>query len=130
MSALENLVELVNFRLFQPYPVEDIKKALVLALSAFNMVPNITYFTFYDEEIIDQLKDILVTYACHIILMKNSPVERNKEFMQINDGGISYMPPSIAEHLAMLTRELWNNWDSQVRELKQSDSFYEDFVRE
>jgi hypothetical protein len=111
-TSLKNLVALVKDRI----AIEDeIEPALNLSLRAFNMVPCVTYFTFDDEENIDQLSDILVTYACYVILTK-------KAAMAITESSFS--------DLITLARELWNNWDSQVNNLKQSDSFYDDFVQE
>jgi len=111
--SLENLVELVSFRI--AVDAKEIEPALKLALSAFNMVPCVTYFTFEDDENIDQLKDILITYACYVILTKQAS-------RSISENGF--------HDRITLARELWNNWDSQVNNLKQSDSFYDDFVRE
>jgi hypothetical protein len=111
MTALENLVSLVSDRIDTTDLVEFIEPALKLSLSAFNMVPHITYFTFEDEENINQLSDILVTYACYVLVTKKVASIRN--FQE----GIN------------LAHELWSNWNVQVNDLKQSDSFYEDFVR-
>lgn len=129
-DSLENLVDLVRFRMAIPLLDKgDIEKALVLALSAFNMVPCVTYFTFDDEENIDQLSDLLVTYACYVLLSTKSLIERGREF-KTTDNAVSYTPPDVSSHLLTVSRELWNNWDSQVNNLKQSDSFYDDFVQE
>jgi len=125
----ENLVDLVKFRMALEIEEEKIDKALQLSLSAFNMAPCVTYFTFDDEENIEQISDLLVTYACYILLSTNSLVERGRE-ISISTDGTTFVPPNMSEHLVTLARELWNNWDSQVNNLKQSDSFYEDFVRE
>lgn len=124
----ENLVDLVKFRIALELDKETIDKALQLSLSAFNMVPCVTYFTFDDEENIDQISDLLVTYACYVVLSTKSLVERGRE-VSVSSNGVSFVPPDMSEHLVRLSRELWNNWDSQVNNLKQSDSFYEDFVK-
>ena len=132
MSALENLVELVKFRmstLNSGVDVKNIEKALYLSLSAFNMMPCVTYFKFGDEENINQISDLLVTYASYILLTTQSLVERGKEFA-VEDNGVGFIPPSVSDHLIIVSRELWNSWYSRVKDLKQSDSFYEDFVRE
>ena len=115
MSVLDKLVELVKFRIgLDGEDPKNVRWALQLALSAFNMVPAVTYFTFDDEENIDQLTDILVTYAAYVLLTKKAAEDLSDD---IGD----------TTHLA---RELWNNWESQVNNMKQSDSFYEDFVQE
>ena len=73
MSILDNLVEVVKFRIGlgseddNEIALTDVRLALQLALSAFNMVPAVTYFKFdEDEENIEQISDILVTYASTI----------------------------------------------------------------
>jgi hypothetical protein len=133
MSVLDNLVEIVKFRIGlddEQISVTNVRLALRLALSAFNMVPAITYFTFEDdEENIAQLADVLVTYAAHVLLVRQSLIESGREFV-ISDGGIKYNPANVSNHLINVSREVWNNWDSQVSNLKQSDSFYEDFIQE
>jgi hypothetical protein len=112
MTAFENLVSLVNDRIDTTDLFDYIEPALKLSLSAFNMVPHITYFTFEDEENINQLSDILVTYACYVLVTKQVASVHNWH-----------------ERMS-LARELWNNWHMQANDLKQSESFYEDFVRE
>ena len=135
MSVLDNLVEGVKFRigLDDESSVTQVRLALQLALSAFNMVPAVTYFSFEDdEENVAQLSDILVTYAAYVLLTKKASEIFNKDpEPAISDHGISYVPGVSNFHeVTTLARELWNNWDSQVNNMKQSDSFYEDFVRE
>ena len=73
MPALESLVELVKFRIGLNND-HGVIPALQLALSAFNMVPAITYFSLFDEdeENIAQISDILVTYASYILLTKKA----------------------------------------------------------
>ena len=132
MPALDSLVELVKFRIGLDND-HGVIPALQLALSAFNMVPAITYFSFdEDEENIEQISDILVTYASYILLTKKAAEISNKSpEPAISDNGISYTPgPSNIHEVITLARELWSSWDSQVNNLKQSDSFYEDFVKE
>lgn len=136
MSVLDNLVEVVKFRIGlddDESSVTQVRLALQLALSAFNMVPAVTYFSFEDdEENVAQLSDILVTYAAYVLLTKKASEILNKDpEPAISDHGISYVPGVSNFHeVTTLARELWNNWDSQVNNMKQSDSFYEDFVRE
>ena len=136
MSVLDNLVEVVKFRIGiddEKTTVTDVRLALQLALSAFNMVPAVTYFSFdEDEENISQISDILVTYAAYVLLAKKaSEVASKIPDPTVSDAGISYNPGVLNFYdFTSLSRELWNNWDAQVNNLKQSDSFYEDFVQE
>lgn len=148
MSALKSLTELVQFRIdvtskqqildlngnvkieevsiFKP---EDIQRALSLSLSAFNMTPPVTYLKFTDEENMEQLSDLLVTYAAHLLLTKQSLLERGREF-QVKDNGIGFVPPSVSDLAINISNTLWHTWDLQVRNLKESTNFYEDFVKE
>jgi hypothetical protein len=128
MSALEILTDLVKFRISNNIPT-DIEKALELSLSAFNMVPQVTYFEFGDDdENIIQLKDILVTYAAYVLLTQKA-CDLAEKNIRVEDNGISFQPIG-PENTIYLARELWNNWQCQVQDLKQSESFISDFVEE
>jgi hypothetical protein len=111
------------------FSAEDFDCALELSLRAFNMVPRVTYFKWSDVETIDQIGDLLVTYAAHILLTKQSLLERGREF-QIKDNGVGFVPPSVSDLAINISNILWHNWDVQVRNLKESDEFYQDFIKE
>jgi hypothetical protein len=132
MEDIKNtLIKFLKFRLASAetwvFSTEDLDCALELSLRAFNMVPEVTYFKWDDIETIDMISDILVTYAAHLLLVKQSLLERGREF-QIKDNGVTWMPPSVSELAFLISNELWTAWDEQVRQLKESSSFYNDFI--
>lgn len=132
MSVFKNLIELVKLRIGNLDDALDTKIALALQLSlnAFNMVPVVTYFSFEsDEENIAQISDLLVTYAAYIILNAQSVEERGKEWAQLQNG-LLVSPPNVSDQCFSMANEMWRMWNIQVRDLKQSESFYTDFVIE
>lgn len=138
-----NLVQFVKFRTANSSKIikdnesqeanifadDEILAALELSLRAFNMRPVITYFKWDDEEIIDMIADLLVTYASYMLLSRQSLLERGREF-QMNDSGINFIPPPVSDMTFAVANEMWVNWEHQVRILKESDSFYWDFVKD
>jgi hypothetical protein len=133
MSIKEKLVELVRFRMVDPQlSVEEIDKALQLSLSAFNMVPHITYFTIYDAENVEQISDILVNYAAYVLCQNKSVIERinSKKNIYKDGGGYEVMSPDMSNDYRELARDLWHSWWEQVNNLKQTDNFYDEFVKE
>lgn len=147
-KALKSLIEKVQFRIaaiiktqvigldgsisfektdvFEP---DEIKQALELSLSAFNMIPNITYFKFTDEENIDQISDLLVTYAAHLLLIRQALVEKGREY-SISDNGIEYAGPNIGQFMLTVSDNLYQYWYGRVQVLKGDSHFYEDFVKD
>lgn len=107
----------------------EILSALELSLRAFNMRPVITYFGWDDEETIDMISDLLVTYAAYILLTRQSLVERGKEFT-VNDAGISFNPSDVSSMALNVANEMWRVWETQVHTVKTSPSFYKDFVQD
>jgi Ca2+/Na+ antiporter len=129
---MKELIELVRFRIDEFSTTDtqdhitdgDIEKSLKLSLSAFNAIPPFTYFTFEDEENIVQFSDMLVTYACYMLLIKISLAEKKKES---DDKNSDHNYSNTAYNLSV---DLYNNWLTQVTRLKESDSFYSDFIAE
>lgn len=111
------------------FTTNDLDCALELSLRAFNMVPRVTYFKWSDAENIDQISDLLVTYAAHLLLTKQSLLERGREF-QVKDHGVGFVPPSVSDLAINISNTLWHTWDLQVRNLKESGEFYQDFIKE
>lgn len=124
----ENLVKLVTVRSGLEVSEENVSSALELSLSAFNIIPNITYFDFCDEEIIDQLKDPLVTYATYILLVRHAIKLQNT--VKYSSNGVELDTADNSFGILLLASELWIQWRKQVNTLKKSESFYDDFVKE
>lgn len=139
MTVLDKLVELVKTRVSpdhipnalegEVFPKEDIESALTLSLSAFNMHEPVTYLKITDEENMEQLADILVTYAAYVLLFKEALLQRGREFM-ISDNGVDLVPPPLGPFLMDAARDLQNNWFNQVRSIKNNTRFVSEFVDE
>lgn len=147
-EVLQTLVDLVSFRIaaegIKPIKTEegvikyvsanifekkDIEKALDLSLTAFNALPPFTYFKCTDEENIMQISDILVTYASFLLLTRQSLLEKGREII-LDDNGVKLEPPQLANFVYTTARDLFSDWKFAVIELKNSASFYEDFIKE
>lgn len=142
-ECMSKLAELVKFRVsgvrkfvvdgkpedvcvFEP---EEINYALQLSLSAFNMFPHVTYIKFTDEENIEQISDLLVTYAAYLLLSKQSLLEMGRQF-SINSGGVSYEPPDLGKFLNNVSESLYRSWFEKINITKSDSGFYHDFVRD
>ena len=138
MTVLDKLVYLVSMRIAPKYIAqtkeeifsrEEIESALTLSLSAFNMHEPVTYLKITDEENMEQLADIIVTYAAHVLLFRQSLIERGRE-VTVSDHGVEYIPPPLGPFLMDAARDLQNNWFNQVRSIKNNTRFVSEFVDE
>ncbi len=135
MKEIPNtLINLVRFRVGDTnntkiFDIKSIKYALELSLKAFNMSPVITYFKWDDVETIDMISDILVTYAVFTLWQSASFSERSQE-VKVKDSGVTFTPPNLTEVALTLSTQAYDHWFNQVRSLKSSDSFYNDFVQD
>lgn len=119
-------VKIVEASIFEP---EDVQRALNLSLSAFNMSPPVTYLKFTDEENMDQLSDLLVTYAAHLLLTNKALVEKGREY-SVKDNGIEYEAPQLGNFLLGTSDNLYRYWYERVRVLKTDPSFFRDFIQD
>lgn len=108
---------------------DQIKLALELSLRAFNMIPCVTYFKWDDVENIDMISDLLVTYSAYILFSRSAILERGREF-HVQDNGVGFSPPPVSDMALALAKESYESWYSQVSDLKESNSFFLDFVQE
>lgn len=101
------------------FSVDQLVTFLATALSAFNMIPTFTEFTFEDSEIIRTFYAVIIQHAVLSALSAQAIIERGRE-MNITDNGISLVMPSIAEMLnSQYTAEL-GNWTDMVKLIKQN----------
>ena len=147
-KALDTLVDLVNFRIAATgkkpetdkdgninyvesalFDRKDVERAISLSLAAFNMAVFPTYLKIEDEENMMQLSDLLVTYASYLLLVRQSLLEKGREYT-IQDNGVGWTPPLLADFVYNVARELHENWWRAVTELKGSGGFDSDFVQE
>lgn len=92
---------------------------LVTALSAFNMIPTFTEFTFEDSEIIRVFYAIIMQHAVMLALSSKALIERGREF-QITDNGVGFVPPSVSELLSSEWSAEMGNWSEMVKLIKQN----------
>jgi len=80
------------------YSVELLETFLDMSLSEFNEIPIFSTFTYDNEKFVDTFMEVLVEGATLYALSSQALIERGREF-QINDGGLTFDPPSISELL-------------------------------
>lgn len=127
--VVNTLISLVRFRLSdtikdaEDLKSVDIRKALDLSLAAFNSIPEVTYISFTEEENTMQISDLLVSYACYILLFKLAISEKGREFRTVDD---HYNGTELSGFFYDMAKDLREDWIDRVRELKASESFYKD----
>ena len=99
------------------FSVDQLVTFLVTALSAFNMLPTFTEFTFEDSEIIKTFYAVLIQHAVLSALAMQAILERGRE-MTINDNGVSLTIPSIAELLMQQYTSELGNWNDVAGKIK------------
>ena len=99
------------------YTVPQLVTFLISALSAFNMIPHFTAFTFEDTEIINIFGEIIVRHALISALASKALIERGRE-MSISDNGISFTPPSVSDMLSTQYSTEYTQWQDNVKQIK------------
>lgn len=92
---------------------------LATALSDFNQVPYFTFFTFDDDDFVNQFLEILVEGATLYALASKALIERGREF-QITDNGLSFTPPSISELMQTQYSTLLSHYWEKLKYIKNS----------
>lgn len=101
------------------YTVEQLVVFIATALSAFNEIPHFTQFTFNDTEIITLFYEVILQCAVFYALGSKALIERGREFT-INDNGVTFNPPSVAEMLNTQYQTEMSNWFEKVKLIKQN----------
>jgi hypothetical protein len=141
LTNIDDLVILVRFRLassgqscrrnefgsavYEPtelFSTADVEMSLQLALSSFNCIPYFTDITLDDKELLTHIADLLVTYACHVLLMKQSLLEKGREF-SVQDHGVGFNPPNVSEFAWQISSNLFDRWNERVKSLKTDEKF-------
>lgn len=131
---MEKLIKLVTFRIYNFHDfiitTEQITQALELSLSAFNLQAPVTNIKITDIENLDQLSDILVSYACYILLFRQTLIEKAKEEKQKSEDGDKtiYSGYALSTMLESMTQQEFNNWLSKVDRIKDDQSFVDEFI--
>lgn len=121
-SGLAKTVDAFNNPIYQTCDIftnDQLVTFLVTALSAFNMIPTFTEFTFEDSEIIRVFYAIIMQHAVMLALSSKALIERGREF-QITDNGVGFVPPSISELLSSEWSAEMGNWSEMVKLIKQN----------
>jgi hypothetical protein len=105
---------------------------LELSLSAFNLQAPVTNIKITDTENLDQLSDILVSYACYILLFRQTLIEKAKEEEQKSDNSDkqAYSGYALSTMLESMTQQEFNNWFNKINRIKDDESFVKEFVTE
>ena len=77
---------------------DELTAFLVNGLSSFNQYPHFTNYAFSDPQTYTLFADIIVQGGVLLALAAQALIERGREFT-INDSGVTYQPPQIAEIL-------------------------------
>lgn len=80
------------------FSVDMLVTFLANAITDFNQIPHITFFTFENSDILQQFHDIIVQGAVLMALSSKALIERGREF-QITDNGLNFTPPTVSEML-------------------------------
>ncbi len=80
------------------YSVDMLTSLLAQALTEFNETPFFTFFTFDDDNFVNQFMNILVEGASIWSLASQALIERGRE-IQVTDNGVSFQMPTVSELL-------------------------------
>lgn len=80
------------------YSVDMLTSFLAQALTEFNETPFFTFFTFDDDNFVNQFMNILVEGATLWALGSQALIERGRE-INVTDAGISFQMPTVSELL-------------------------------
>ena len=133
MSFPDSLIELLEFRVGGQKDVfnkDDAIKCLKLSLATFNSIPPFSYISTNDIENLDQLSDVLVTYAGYIYLFSLSCKIKPTEITYVNNNGITLETTSVAGFMCKQSQLLYDNWSNMVFDIKNDDRFKEHFINE
>jgi hypothetical protein len=101
------------------FSADMITTFVVNALSEFNQIPYFTYFTWEDTQIINEFHAILVDGAVLMALASQALIERGREY-SINDNGVSFTPPSVAELLETQYSTMLTQYYDKLKYIKNS----------
>jgi hypothetical protein len=90
---------------------------MVNSLSTFNSTPTFTRFTFDDPVIHVIFADLIIQGAVLLALAAQTLIERGREFT-LNDNGVTYVPPALAEILNTQYNEQLANYTAKLNKAK------------
>jgi len=101
------------------FSVDVLVTFLATGLWDFNQVPYFTWFTFENDDFIEQFGEMLVEYATIYALGSKALIERGREFT-IQDNSISFNPPSVAEMMQTQAAALLTSYTDRLKYIKNS----------
>jgi len=101
------------------FSVDMLATFIATALWDFNQVPYFTFFTFDDQDFVDQFGEILVEGATLYSLASKSLIERGREF-QITDNGLNFNPPTVSELMQTQYSTLLSHYWEKLKYIKNS----------
>jgi hypothetical protein len=101
------------------FSVDMLATFIATALWDFNQVPYFTFFTFDDQDFVDQFGEVLVEGATLYALASKSLIERGREF-QITDNGLNFNPPTVSELMQTQYSTLLSHYWEKLKYIKNS----------
>lgn len=101
------------------FSIDMLVTFLATALWDFNQVPFFTFFTFDDDNFVEQFGEILVEGATLYSLASKSLIERGREF-QITDNGLNFNPPTVSELMNTQYSALLTHYWEKLKMIKAS----------
>lgn len=93
------------------YSKHTLSSFISLSISEFNQTPSFTNFGLDNTLFVKTFSEILVEGATLYALSSKALLEKGREFV-VEDGGISFVPPSVAEMLnTQFSTLLTHHWD-------------------
>ncbi len=101
------------------FSVEQLTVFIATALTAFNEIPHITFYTFEDTDIINLFYDVILDYAVILAIESKLAIERGRE-LTIQDSGVSFSPPGVSDILNSLMGLRLSHWFEKIKLIKSN----------
>ncbi|CAB4196481.1 hypothetical protein UFOVP1290_1, partial [uncultured Caudovirales phage] len=101
------------------FSIDMLTTFLATALWDFNQVPFFTFFTFDDDNFVEQFGEVLVEGATLQSLASKALIERGREF-QITDNGLSFNPPTVSDLMNTQYSSLLTHYWEKLKMIKAS----------
>jgi len=101
------------------YTIPQLVTFMIAGMSAFNMIPHFTEYTFDDSEFLNLFGEIVVRHALIYALASKALIERGREF-QITDNGVAFQPPGVSDILNTQYGAEYTHWESDIKLIKQN----------
>jgi hypothetical protein len=101
------------------YTIPQLITFLIASMSAFNMIPHFTNYSYEDTDFIGTFGEILVRHALIYALASKALIERGREF-QITDNGVSFQPPGVSDILSTQYSNEYTQWKDHVDLIKKN----------